>query len=75
MAFSPRGPKLSKEQLKAQAEAALKGFQAKGGVVSQLDAVVPTAFACANCGHTGMIGVRAGQKIKCPKCREVIKEG
>ena len=74
MAFSTRGPKLTKEQLKAQAEAAMKGFQAKGGVVQALDAVIPTTFACANCGHTGTIGVRAGQRIRCPKCRETIKE-
>ena len=74
MAFQ-KGPKLSKEELKAQAEAAMKAFQAKGRVVDQLDAVIPTTFACANCGHTGTIGVRAGQKIKCPKCREVISQG
>lgn len=67
-----KGPQISREELKAQADAAMAAFRDKGGVVQQVEAVVATTFACRNCGHTGTIGVRANQKIRCPKCREVI---
>jgi len=65
-------PKLTREELKAQAEAAMAAFKKKGGVVDQGPAVVATAFACSNCGQTGVIGVRADRQARCPRCREPL---
>jgi len=68
--MAPRSP--PKRDLKAEAEAALAAFREKGGAVKQMPTVVPTAFGCRNCGHTGVIGIREGQRIRCPKCREFV---
>jgi len=70
---SRNGPKLSRAELKAQADAALAAFRNQGGAVKQMPTVEPTNFACPTCGHTGVIGAREGQAIRCPKCRTLIR--
>jgi hypothetical protein len=70
---SRNGPKVSRAELKAQAEAALAAFRNQGGAVKQMPSVEPVNFACGTCGHTGVIGARDGQTIRCPKCRSVIR--
>ena len=65
-------PKTSREDLKAQADAAMAAFKDKGGTVDRGPSVVATSFACANCGQTGILGVAAGKKARCPRCREFL---
>ena len=31
-------------------------FLTRGGVIKQGPAITPTSFACANCGHAGIVG-------------------
>lgn len=51
----------------------MAAFLAKGGSVTQAPSVVPTAFACSNCGHTGIAGVTKGKTTRCPRCREPLR--
>lgn len=62
----------SKADKRSEAEAQVAAFLARGGAVKEMPAVVATMFACANCGHTGTIGVAPGKKPRCPKCREPL---
>ena len=63
----------SKAANRAEAEAQIAAFLAKGGTIKEGPASVPTTFSCANCGHTGIIGLVPGKKGRCPKCREPLQ--
>ena len=67
------GPKLTKAELQAEADAALAAFRNKGGAIQQMPAAEAVSFACSVCGHTGTISAREGQHIRCPKCRAMIR--
>ena len=66
-------PQQSKVDKTAEARDAVAAFLAEGGRVKQMPAVVATPFACAECGHTGIIGVAPGKARRCPKCREPLR--
>jgi hypothetical protein len=68
-----KGNRLSKADHKTQADDAVAAFLARGGSVKQMPAVVATTFACANCGHTGILGIAEGKSPRCPKCREPLR--
>lgn len=68
----PSTPNLSKADRKTEAEDAVAAFLARGGAVKRMPDVVATTFACANCGHTGILGVAEGKRSRCPKCREPL---
>jgi predicted Zn-ribbon and HTH transcriptional regulator len=70
---SKPGQPLSKADKTAEAQDIVAAFLAKGGRIKQMPAVVPTPFACSNCGHTGISGVTPGKVRRCPKCREPLK--
>jgi hypothetical protein len=57
---------------KNEAEAALAAFLKGGGAVKQAPSVVPTMFACAECGHTGIAGMTEGKTTRCPRCRQPL---
>ena len=59
----------SKADKRTEAEAEVAAFLARGGSVKAMPAVVPTAFACATCGHAGIVGIAPGKHGRCPKCR------
>ena len=63
------GPKISKAELQAQADAALALFKSQGKSVQQMPVVESKQFACAFCGKVSTLGVRPGQTIRCPQCR------
>jgi hypothetical protein len=66
------GPKLSKAELQAQADAALAMFKGQGKAVQQMPAVESKQFVCSFCGTVSTLGVRAGQKVRCPRCRNEL---
>ena len=66
-----RGPETKAEKT-AEAQDVVAAFLAAGGRIKQLDPVVATAFACANCGHSGIAGFGPGKPRRCPKCREPL---
>lgn len=68
----PRKDEASKADKRNDADALVAAFLAKGGAIKEMPSVEPTAFACKNCGHTGIIGLAPGKKAKCPKCREAL---
>lgn len=63
------GPKLSKAELQAQADAALALFRNQGKSVQQMPSVESKRFACSFCGKVSTLGVRPGQTVRCPQCR------
>ena len=75
MSFRPRakapGPD-SKVEKAAEAQDLVAAFLAKGGGIKKIEAVTTSTFACANCGHVGIIGAAVGKVRKCPKCREPL---
>jgi hypothetical protein len=68
----PKAPAQSKSEKSAEAQDVVAAFLAKGGRIKQMPPVVPTTFACAECGHTGILGVAVGKVRRCPKCREPL---
>ena len=67
------GPNPSKADKSAEASDMVAAFLARGGRVKPLPAVVPTHFACSNCGHVGVIGMTEGKAVRrCPKCKEPL---
>lgn len=67
------GPKLSREELKAQAAAALTSFAGKGGTIDKRPAVEVRTLACKSCGHVAAVAVHVGRAPRCPQCRERLK--
>ena len=65
-------PSTSRADRKSEADAALAAFLSRGGAVTQGPSVVPTAFACSSCGHSGIAGVAEGKMPRCPKCRQPL---
>jgi len=65
----PKGPKISKADRRSESEDIVAEFLAKGGAVTRVPAVEPTAFGCAACGHSGIAGFAPGKPRKCPRCR------
>jgi hypothetical protein len=70
--YQARRPSSSRADRKSEADAALAAFLSRGGAVTHGASVVPTAFACKSCGHTGIAGVTQGKTLRCPKCREPL---
>jgi predicted nucleic-acid-binding Zn-ribbon protein len=68
----PRKDQSSKADKRSDAEDLVAAFLAKGGAIKEMPSVEATAFACKNCGHTGIIGMAPGKKVRCPKCREPL---
>jgi hypothetical protein len=68
----PRKDQASKADKRSDADALVAAFLAKGGAIKEMPSVEATAFACKTCGHTGIIGIAAGKKPRCPKCREPL---
>lgn len=68
----PRKDQSSKTDKRNDADALVAAFLAKGGAIKEMPSVEATAFACKNCGHTGIIGMAPGKKTRCPKCREPL---
>ena len=65
----PKGPQPSKADRRSESEDIVAEFLAKGGAVTRVPAIEPTAFGCAACGHTGIAGFAPGKMRKCPRCR------
>ena len=63
----------SKADKAAEARDEVAAFLARGGKIKTMPSVVTMTFACANCGHTGTIGVAHGKAPRCPKCREPLQ--
>ena len=57
---------------KSEAEAAMAAFLSKGGAVKQVPSVVPTMFACSECGHARIAGMTEGKTTRCPRCRQPL---
>ena len=66
------GGAASKAEKAAEARDEVAAFLARGGQIKTMPSVVTMTFACANCGHTGTIGVAHGKAPRCPKCREPL---
>jgi hypothetical protein len=62
------GPK-SKADRRSESEDIVAEFLAKGGSVTRVPGIEPTAFACSACGHAGIAGFASGKVRKCPRCR------
>ena len=57
----------------AEASDMVAAFLARGGQIKSMPSVVPTQFACKNCGHVGVIGMTEGKAVRrCPKCKEPL---
>jgi hypothetical protein len=69
----PKEAQPSKAEKRSGAEDLVAAFLAKGGSVSKMPSVEPTAFACGTCGHAGIMGFAPGKTPKCPKCRSALK--
>jgi hypothetical protein len=69
----PKEGQPSKAEKRSGAEDLVAAFLAKGGAVSKMPSVEPTAFACGTCGHAGIAGFAPGKARKCPKCRSALK--
>jgi hypothetical protein len=67
------GAAASKAEKAAEARDEVAAFLARGGQIKTMPSVVTMTFACANCGHTGTIGVAHGKAPRCPKCREPLQ--
>ncbi len=67
-----KGPPQSRADRRSEADDAIAAFLARGGAVKQMPAVVATTFACATCGHTGILGIASGKTSRCPKCRALL---
>lgn len=65
--------KESKAKKTADANDLVAAFLARGGQISKMPAVEAQTFACAECGHTGIMGFAPGKARKCPKCRSPLK--
>jgi rubrerythrin len=68
----PRKDQSSKADKRNDADELVAAFLAKGGAIKEMPSVEATAFACKTCGHTGIIGMAPGKKVRCPKCREPL---
>jgi hypothetical protein len=68
----PKEGQPSKAEKRSGAEDLVAAFLAKGGSVNKMPSVEPTAFACATCGHAGIMGFAPGKTPKCPKCRSPL---
>jgi hypothetical protein len=68
----PRKDQSSKADKRSTADDLVAAFLAKGGAIKEMPTVEATAFACKNCGHTGIIGMAPGKKVRCPKCRDPL---
>ncbi len=68
MAANDRKP--DKAAQRAEAEAALAAFAARGGAVKRGPEVVPTLFTCETCGAQAVVGIAEKQRrgVRCPKC-------
>jgi len=66
-------PAASRADRSAEASDMVAAFLARGGQIKAMPAVVPTEFACSNCGHVGVIGMTEGKSVRrCPKCKEPL---
>ncbi|MCB1501151.1 MAG: hypothetical protein KDK07_15410 [Bauldia sp.] len=68
----PRKDQVSKADKRSDAEDLVAAFLARGGAIKEMPAVEATTFTCKTCGHTGIIGMAPGKKVRCPKCRELL---
>jgi len=64
-----KGPPPSKADRRSEGEDIVAEFLAKGGAITRVPAVEPTAFGCTACGHTGIAGFALKKTRKCPRCR------
>ena len=64
-----KGSQPSKADRRSESENIVAEFLSKGGAVTRAQAIEPTAFGCAACGHTGIAGFAPGKVRKCPRCR------
>ena len=68
-----RDQSASRADKSAEASDMVAAFLARGGRIKEMPAVVPTQFACSNCGHVGVIGMTEGKSVRrCPKCKEPL---
>ena len=62
------GPTRTKAELQAEAAAALAAFASQGKTVQQMPTVESKRFVCTFRGHVAVLGARAGQFVRCPRC-------
>jgi hypothetical protein len=66
-------PGVSKAALRAEAEAQMAAYLARGQSVQVGPAVVVEKMVCETCGHIATVGHTPGDDLRCPQCKASLQ--